>query len=230
MRKVLFNKEAETKMANKKKALVWLSVGALAVVIFIGICLFVAIRQRQLSKVEAWRGDQYLFSGKGQTADAVRHLEKALRLDPNNDEAERNLLQAYLQLKQHRNIIAMKTTQLTAATPNEWDNFHRRIRIAESHIELGEIDKAKKIFQSLSERYKNAPSSYLGLAECYEKEGNFSDAAKEQEVAVSIMKQNPKYTPKTFLKKEMQKLIDLYKQAGQEDSANKWSQELLALK
>ena len=220
----------EAKMANKKKILIWVLSLIGVAVIFLGVCVFVAIRQRQLSKVEEWRGEQYFFSGKSQTADAIRHFEKSLRLDPNNDEAERNLLQAYLQFKQHRNIIAMKTTQLTAATSNEWDNFHRRIRIAESHVELGEIDKAKEIFQSLSERYKNAPSSYLGLAVCYEKEGNFSDAAKEQEVAVSIMKQNPKYTPKSFLKKEIQKLINLYEQAGHEDLASKWSQELLALK
>lgn len=216
-------------MINKNNILFWIFSLVSIVLIFLGTCVFVAIRQRQLSKVEEWRGEQYFFSDKKQTADAIRHFEKALRLDPDNDKAERNLLQAYLLLNQHRNIIDMETTQLSAATSNGWDNFNRRIRIAKSYIELGEINKARNIFQALQEKYNDAPGLYLGLAQCDEKEGNFVGAIKQEERAISIMKNNPKYTPKIFLKKEIQRLIDMYKLTGQKDLANKWTQELLAL-
>ncbi len=192
-----------------------------ALVLFLGFCIYLSWKNEKLSEFYMSRGEALLLQ-KDHQQEAINELEKALHLDPRNSHAEFKLLDAYKQLKQYRNIIDMQTSQMKS-DPDKFMNFKRENRIAEAHIERGEIKEAKEIYESLITTYHKAPSLYLGLATCYEKENRLTEATKYQEQAVQIMKDNPKYIPKVFLKKEVEKLAQLYKQTGQEDMANKLS-------
>ena len=206
-----------------------ITIGIFTVIIFfiafMGFCYFWYLRNSRISQADTYDGERLMYAHK--TQDAINMLEKALIRDHHNIRAENRLLDLYFEQKQYRNVIDMQTSQMKDDR-GDYMNFVREKNIAKAHVELGEIKEAKEIYESLLTKYHDAPSLYMGLAKCYEKEGNLTEAIKQQERAIEIMKNNPKYTPKSFLKKELEKLAQWYKQTGQEDQANKLSQEISA--
>ncbi len=200
-------------MGKGKKIVVVASIIIGAVIIFLGVCVFISYRDSQLSRVYTSAGEELLYSGANRIAEAISLLENALKLDPHNDGAERHLLQAYLGEKQYLNVIAMQTTQIKK-DPDDWKNYKRMNRIAEAHIERGEIKEAEGIYESLLTKYRQATGLYLGLSICYEKEGNLAKAIEYEEQAIKIMRDNPQYSPQTLVKREMERLSKLYRKSG----------------
>src|SRR3989338_171856 len=181
----------------------------------------------KLSKYHTSVGEKLLYAKK--TSEAMSELEKALELDPRNTHAERVLLDAYLDNKLYDKAIAMQLSQLKSAPDEIWD-FKRNKRIGEIYIETNNIKNAKAIYGSLLKKYAKTPGVYSGLIICYEKEGDWPKALEYQKQVVHILQHDYSQIPTSMLKKELQKLSELYKKTGQEELADKALQDLSKIK
>ena len=207
-----------------------ITIGVFTVVIlfiaFIGFFYFWYWRNSRIAQADTYDGERLMYAHK--TQEAINMLEKALIRDPYNTHTEKLLVDLYFGEKQYRNVIDMQTTQLKKSPDDIWD-YKRKKRLGEAYLAMGDLNSAQRVYEEFYKRYNDSPSGPLGIATVYERKGNLKKAIEFREQGIVLMKRDIRFTPKSVFNKEIQKLITLYKQTGQEDQANKLSQELQAV-
>lgn len=214
-------------MRKNTKIILSISIIAIITIAFLGFCYYLYYKDNQISKSYTSIGEKLLYAGK--TSDAIITLEKAIDLNPHNTHAEKILLQVYLDTKQYGKAINMQKSQLKLAPDKVWD-YKREKRLGEIYLLTGDLNNAQSLYEEFSKKYTDSPSGPLGLALIYQQRGDLEKSIEFQNKAISLMKQDYKFTSKQKFKQELQKLADLYKKSGQQDLADKISQEIASIK
>lgn len=214
-------------MKRNTKIILSTLVVIIGLITFLGACYWMYKKDAGLSRKYVAKAEKLLSANK--IPEAVNGLEKALALNPKNDDAETRLFDIYIKNKEYKKAESMLQSQMKKA-PDDFLNYVRNNKLVYIFISTDRISDAKRTYESMLPKYSQGSGVYLGLATCFEKEGDIIKSLEYQEKAVNIMKNNPKFTPKAKLKKELQKLAELYIKSGQEDLANKVKQEIVNIR
>jgi len=214
-------------MKKNTKIIIGVLVLGVGLIAFLSMCYLMYKKNASLSRQHLVKAERLLYANK--TPEAVGELEKALAINPRNDDAEMKLFDIYMKNSEYKQAESMLQSQIKRA-PDDFSNYVRRNKLAHVFITTNRITDAKKIYESMLPKYSQGSGVYLGLSTCFEKEGDIAKALEYQEKAITIMRNNPKFTPKAKLKKELQKLVELYSRSGQDDLVNKTNQEIVNIK
>ncbi len=154
--------------------------------------------------------------------DALVMYKKILSHDPSNLTALIRMRDLYQRLGQWEELYeTQRKLVANPLTPSEQEVEHRRLvglkyELGRSHLEAGDLEKAKKTFRGAIKLDKDFIPAYLGLGEVYLEEGKNADAAELWEKAYKL-------TSSTLLLLRLEDLnlkqgepgraIEIYKQA-----------------
>lgn len=128
-----------------------------------------------------------LFNATGRYEDAARHLESALKLDPDCDQCYRELSITYEQLKRPEDAEAILKRAI-ALHPQRWAGYKR---LGSFYADRGRYDEAVRAFNRVVELAPDSISGYSNLGAVYIVQGNYSAASKALEKSIAIQPTAP---------------------------------------
>lgn len=162
--------------------------------------------------------DQYRIAEQVQRRDQVRHLERALDLDPNLVLARRQLAADLMDLGQYQRAIT-QLDQLLHSNDSRLDKWDLLDRQGEALYHLDHLDEAEASLRAAIALRPSEPRSHLFLGQTLEKLGRRPDAEREYRSAINA---EPGYE-EAYLD-----LAGLLLGSGQQDAAAALGQQMKA--
>jgi tetratricopeptide (TPR) repeat protein len=130
----------------------------------------------------AWSLLSQVRSVRGQWKDALADIEKALRINPNDESMLKQAVQCTYALYQPQKSLEY-AQQAAALNPGNIDNH---TMIGNAYIELGDYKQAEEVYRKVIRTIPSWANAYAGLAICLHRLGNPQEARLQLELAVEL--------------------------------------------